>query len=313
MERQGAAAPTCSAVPRPSPRRRRRDGSHHRGVPLHDLVRGCDVAESVTRFALEYLQRAHAASRYQVGDDAGTVVACSRAWLDHIGYDEGDALGRSCRQLQGPRTDPQAVARLGEALFAGFATAHTTSLVNYRKDGSAFENEFSILPLRDTRGAPVFFLSVHDDATLSARLPVPAVAPGSPKMVFRGLRRASERSGSSSSDPREDGSGASTRSGSSSPPRVGRRRDGRDHLGSSDGDSSDRDGGSGASDRSADGGGGDEDRSADGRSASERSADCRSASERSADGRSERKRSFDEHSDSESPSASPSASPRPRR
>ena len=60
MERQGAA---CSAVPRPSPRRRRRDGSHHRGVPLHDLVRGCDAAESVTRFALEYLQRAHAASR----------------------------------------------------------------------------------------------------------------------------------------------------------------------------------------------------------------------------------------------------------
>lgn len=79
------------------------------------------------------------------------------------GYPSADVLGRNCRFLQGPATDPAAV----EAIRAAIDEARecVVELVNYRKDGTPFWNLLSITPVRDEHGALVSFIGVQFDIT----------------------------------------------------------------------------------------------------------------------------------------------------
>lgn len=79
------------------------------------------------------------------------------------GYSSEDAIGRNCKFLQGPATDPAAVATMVEDLSAGKSTAVT--LLNYRPDGTAFWNHVSISPVRDGAGELVSFVGVQSDVT----------------------------------------------------------------------------------------------------------------------------------------------------
>ena len=60
------------------------------------------------------------------------------------GYAAAEALGRNCRFLQGPDTDPAAVQAIREALAA--QTEITVDLLNYRKDGQPFWNRLRHSP-----------------------------------------------------------------------------------------------------------------------------------------------------------------------
>ena len=68
------------------------------------------------------------------------------------GYEHDEAVGRNCRFLQGPATDPAAVAEIRGGLAE--RRTLTTTLLNYRKDGTAFWNQLSISPVFDGDGAP---------------------------------------------------------------------------------------------------------------------------------------------------------------
>ena len=63
-------------------------------------------------------------------------------WL--TGYPADEVVGRNCRFLQGPKTDPEAVAQVREAVRAGRPCS--VELLNYRKDGTAFWNALSVSP-----------------------------------------------------------------------------------------------------------------------------------------------------------------------
>ena len=67
------------------------------------------------------------------------------------GYGAGEVLGRNCKLLQGPDTDPGTVRLLSEAIAAG-REAYVT-LLNYRADGTPFWNELSLAPQRGRDGA----------------------------------------------------------------------------------------------------------------------------------------------------------------
>lgn len=85
------------------------------------------------------------------------------AFTAMTGYAVGEALGHNCRFLQGPDTDPHAVAALRRATREG--TDRTVTLLTYRKDGSAFWNEVGISPVRDTAGVVTHFVGVQTDVT----------------------------------------------------------------------------------------------------------------------------------------------------
>jgi PAS domain S-box-containing protein len=84
------------------------------------------------------------------------------------GYEHDEVVGRNCRFLQGPATDPAAV----EAIRAAIADRRTvtTTLLNYRKDGSVFWNQLSISPVFDGSGALVSFVGAQTDVTERVRV-----------------------------------------------------------------------------------------------------------------------------------------------
>ena len=59
-------------------------------------------------------------------------------------------VGRNCRFLQGPGTDPAEVQKLRDGLAADRPT--TVRLLNYKHDGTPFWNHLHVSPVRDARG-----------------------------------------------------------------------------------------------------------------------------------------------------------------
>jgi phosphoserine phosphatase RsbU/P len=79
------------------------------------------------------------------------------------GYSVGEVLGRNCRFLQGPGTDPATVETLRNAIRD--KREITVQLLNYRKDGKPFWNRLSITPVEDASGTVTHFIGVQSDVT----------------------------------------------------------------------------------------------------------------------------------------------------
>ena len=75
------------------------------------------------------------------------------------GYSRSEIIGRNCRFLQGPLTDPDSVAVIRHALENILPVK--VRIVNYRKDGSQFLNHISIRPTLDTNGNVAAFVAVQ--------------------------------------------------------------------------------------------------------------------------------------------------------
>jgi diguanylate cyclase (GGDEF)-like protein/PAS domain S-box-containing protein len=83
------------------------------------------------------------------------------------GYAVEEILGRNCRFLQGPDTDPTAVRALAD-LVRSEATGAVT-LLNYRKDGRPWWNEVTLSPMRDAAGVVTHMIGVQQDVTARVR------------------------------------------------------------------------------------------------------------------------------------------------
>ncbi len=79
------------------------------------------------------------------------------------GYPRDEVLGRNCRFLQGPESDPAAVAQMRDAIDAGETVA--VELINYRKNGETFWNQVRIAPIRDESGRITNFVGFQSDVT----------------------------------------------------------------------------------------------------------------------------------------------------
>jgi len=91
------------------------------------------------------------------------IVYCNPAFTITTGYSEADVLGKTPRILHGPRTDRAALEILKSALRAWKPVE--IELLNYRKDGSEFWVELSIVPVADERGWFTHWVSVQRDTT----------------------------------------------------------------------------------------------------------------------------------------------------
>ncbi|TFF18039.1 PAS domain-containing protein [Jiella endophytica] len=91
------------------------------------------------------------------------LIYVNPAFEELTGYSSAEALGRNPRFLQGPETDRSTVQELGEACRDGRSIQ--TTILNYRRDGSEFQSDLSISPIRDGEGRITHHVGVISDAT----------------------------------------------------------------------------------------------------------------------------------------------------
>ena len=91
------------------------------------------------------------------------LVYANNSFCQLTGYELDEIVGRNCRFLQGPETNPETVAKIGEALGAGRAIG--IDILNYRKDGSTFWNALYISPVINDAGELLFFFASQFDAS----------------------------------------------------------------------------------------------------------------------------------------------------
>jgi diguanylate cyclase (GGDEF)-like protein/PAS domain S-box-containing protein len=103
-----------------------------------------------------------------ITDARQKTLYANEAFTAITGYTQEEMLGRNCRILQGPETDPGMLARLSAALAAG--EVFRGELLNYRKDGTPFWNDLTVTPLRDTDGRITHYVSVQRDISDQIKL-----------------------------------------------------------------------------------------------------------------------------------------------
>ena len=148
-------------------------------APLRDetgAVRGAVVvAEDVTAAHEAQADRARlataidqAAEAIVVTDPAGHIVYVNPAFEQITGYARAELIGQNPRVLKSGIQDAAFYERMWAALLAGRSWRGT--LVNRRRDGTLFEEEAAISPVRDAAGTTTAFVAVKRDLTVERAL-----------------------------------------------------------------------------------------------------------------------------------------------
>jgi len=116
------------------------------------------------------------------------IVYANAAFSRITGYAPAEVIGRNCRFLQGPGTDPKHVHAIRRAIAE--RRSIDIEIVNHRKDGVRFVNELHISPVFGPDGALLHFLGIQHDVTARERL----------ARAKERARRAAERASAEKSD-----------------------------------------------------------------------------------------------------------------
>ena len=84
------------------------------------------------------------------------IIDCNDAFVALTGYARADIIGRNCRFLKGPDTEPALSTLLRDAIRE--KRPALVEILNYRKDGTPFRNAVMVAPIFDANGAIEFFL-----------------------------------------------------------------------------------------------------------------------------------------------------------
>jgi len=88
------------------------------------------------------------------------MIFVSEEFEAQTGYSPKEALGQNCRFLQGPETEPKAVAAIRKAIKT--KSPITVDILNYKKDGTKFWNRLRIRPLYSEAGKVIFYAGAQN-------------------------------------------------------------------------------------------------------------------------------------------------------
>lgn len=91
------------------------------------------------------------------------IVWVNKIFYERHGYRPEEVIGNTPRMLQGPDTDRATLDRVREALSKWQPIR--AELLNYRKDGTSYWNEFEIVPVANDQGWFTHWVSVQRDTT----------------------------------------------------------------------------------------------------------------------------------------------------
>ncbi|MFM7418527.1 MAG: PAS domain-containing protein, partial [Alphaproteobacteria bacterium] len=116
------------------------------------------------------------------------IIYANPAFYRITGYAEDEVIGRNCRFLQGPGTNPRHIKAIREALETGKAL--DVEIVNHRKDGSRFINELHLSPIFGDDGEVRYIFGIQHDVSAREQFARDAER----------ARRAAERANAEKSD-----------------------------------------------------------------------------------------------------------------
>lgn len=93
----------------------------------------------------------------------GAIIYVNPAWTLLNGYTDKEVLGRNPRILKSPSTKPDVFVAMWEKITAG-QTFTTEDMSNIRKDGTSYQAELSIYPIREG-DQTLFYVSLSQDIT----------------------------------------------------------------------------------------------------------------------------------------------------
>ncbi|CAI9105241.1 OLC1v1004124C1 [Oldenlandia corymbosa var. corymbosa] len=125
-------------------------------VRKKEMRKGIDLATT-----LERIEKNFVITDPRLPDNP--IIFASDSFLELTEYSREEILGRNCRFLQGPETDPATVKKIRHAIDT--QTEVTVQLINYTKTGKKFWNLFHLQPMRDQKGEVQYFIGVQLDGS----------------------------------------------------------------------------------------------------------------------------------------------------
>lgn len=125
-------------------------------VRKKEMRKGIDLATT-----LERIEKNFVITDPRLPDNP--IIFASDSFLELTEYSREEILGRNCRFLQGPETDPETVRKIRDAIKN--ETEVTVQLINFTKTGKKFWNVFHLQPMRDQKGEVQYFIGVQLDGT----------------------------------------------------------------------------------------------------------------------------------------------------
>lgn len=113
------------------------------------------------------------------------LVFVNKGFCKMTGYEPTDVLGRNCRFLQGENTCEEALRTIRQTMAA--QQELTVRLINYRKDGSAFWNRLSLVPVFSIEGELTHYVGIQSDVTRLVWSEHQAIQLQSMKTTIRGV------------------------------------------------------------------------------------------------------------------------------
>ncbi|BAZ37789.1 multi-sensor signal transduction histidine kinase [Calothrix sp. NIES-4101] len=98
-----------------------------------------------------------------IDEPEACILYVNQAFTRLTGYTLEEVLGKTPRILQGAKTCPTELEKVRSALSR--RESIIVEVINYRKDGSEFWSEFSVVPVADKNGRYTHWISVQRDIT----------------------------------------------------------------------------------------------------------------------------------------------------